>query len=368
MSSAPINEPRPDAVCLCASANASPDTGSIQSLRTQSMKRIFLFVLALACLVGIGRDVHASCSFTAGNTLISTVALPEQITVPRNVGRGTVLWDSGWVQGGTGTASILCNAYFWQKMRWSITGLQPVADMPNVYALPDLPGVGIKAGWFWGSTGAPSTWAWIGKPDSWEANTTQAYILRSFLQVQLIAIGPIKNGTQGFPSPTINVWYDNANAAQLVLTQTSVKTNALACTTSDVLVSMGGHAISELSGPSTYTRAVDFSIHLYGCPPGMDGIKYQIDPATPVISWDDSVVALDGSAPANVAATGVGVQLLNRDGTAAFPLRRPVRFDEYDTSTGGNYTIPLKARYYQTEANVVAGWANSSMTFTMIYD
>ena len=328
------------------------------------MKRIFLFVLALASLVGLGRDVHASCSFTAGSTLISTVALPAQITVPRNVGRGTVLWDSGWVQGGTGTASILCNAYFWQKMQWSIAGLQPVADMPNVYALPDLPGVGIKAGWFWGSTGAPSTWAWIGKPDSWEANTTQAYILRSFLQVQLIAIGPIKNGTQRFPSPTINVWYDNLNAAQLVLTQIDVKTNALACTTSDAFVPMGRHMTSELSGPDTYTRSVDFSIHLNGCPPGMDSIKYQIDPVTTVVNSGNSVVALDGGS----TATGVGVQLLNGDGTAAFPLRTPVTFNDYDTSTGGNYTISLKARYYQTEANVGAGKADSLMTFTMIYD
>jgi major type 1 subunit fimbrin (pilin) len=328
------------------------------------MKRILLCLIVLAGLLGLGREAHASCSFTAGNTLTSTIALPAQITVPRNVSRGTVLWDSGWVQGGSGTASILCNAWFYLKFQWNIPGLQPVSGMPNVYSLPDLPGVGIQASWFWGSSGSPGVWAWIGQPDQWTANTTQAYILRSFLSLQLVAIGPIRSGTQTFPSPTINVWYDNLNVAQLLLTQTSIRTLALSCVTPDVIVPMGKHMTSELSGPNTYTSAVDVPIRLNECPPGMDSIKYQIDPVTTVIDSGNSVVALDGTS----TATGVGVQLLNSDATAAFPLGTPATFSGYNTSTGGYYTIPLKARYYQTDATVGAGKANTLMTFTMTYD
>lgn len=328
------------------------------------VKRFVLCVAFLIGLLGLGREAQASCSFTAGGTLTSTVALPPEIVVPRNVSPGTVLWDSGWMQGGSGTASILCNAWFYLKMQWNIPGLQPVPSQANVYALPNLPGVGIRAAWFWGSTGSPGVWAWIGQPDTWTANTTQAYILRSFLSVQLVAIGPIRNGSQVFPSPTINVWYDNLNAAQLLLTQTSVKTTALACVTPDVFVPMGKHMTSELTGQDTYTASTPFSINLNNCPPGMDSIKYQVDPVTAVVDNGNSVVALDASS----TATGVGVQLLDSAGTHPFPFGSPVTFNGYDTNNGGSFIIPLRARYYQTGASVGAGKANTSMTFTMTYE
>lgn len=341
-----------------------PASVKYDSTRIGFAKRFALLLVFLFGLAGFGREAHATCSFTAGNTLISMVALPAQLVVPRNVSPGTVLWDSGWVQGGSGTASILCNTWFYMKMQWSIPGLQPISGQDNVYALPNLPGVGIRAAWFWGSTGAPTPWAWIGQPDSWTANTSQAFILRSFLSVQLVAIGPVRNGTQVFPSPTISVWYDNLNAAQLLLTQTSVKTLSLACTTPDVLVPMGKHMNSEMTGPGTYTKSTAFSLALNDCPPGMDSIQYQLDPVTTVLDSGNSVVALDGSS----TATGVGVQVLDDTGTMPLPLGSPVTFNGYDTHHGGSYTIPLKARYYQTGTSVGAGTANTSMTFTMTYE
>ncbi len=327
-------------------------------------RRFALCLVFLFGLIGLGRAAHAACSFTAGDMLTSTVALPPQLIVPRNASPGTVLWDSGWVQGGTGTAGILCNSYFYLKMQWNIPGLQPVSGMPDVYALPNLPGVGIRAAWFWGSTGNPSPWGWIGQPDTWTANTTQAYILRSFLSVQLLAIGSIRNGTQAFSNPTISIWYGGLNAAQLLLTQTSVQTLALACVTPDVVVSMGKHMNLELTGPGTSTRATGFSISLNNCPAGMDSIQYQIDPVTVVVDRGNSVVALDGSS----TASGVGVQLLDSTGTAALPLSTPITFHEYNQGTGGSYSIPLNARYYQTGTSVGAGSANTSVTFSMIYD
>lgn len=333
--------------------------GCFRFRRTLVLCLVFLFGL-----VGLGRQAYASCSFSAGNTLTSTVALPAQLVVPRNVSLGTVLWDSGWVQGGSGTASILCNAYFYMKWQWNIPGLQP-SGIANVYALPNLPGVGIRGSWYWGSTGSPEAWAYIGQPDWWTANSTQDFVLRSFLSVQLVAIGPIRNGTQTFNSPTISVWYDNINAAQLVLTQTSVKTLSLACVTPDVVVPMGKHMSSELAGRDTYSPSpTRFAIKLNDCPAGMDSIQYRVDPVTAVVNSGNSVVALDGSS----TATGVGVQLLDGTGVAVLPLGTPISFHGYDQGTGGSYEIPLYARYYQTGDRVGAGKANTSVTFTMTYD
>ena len=50
------------------------------------------------------------------------------------------------------------------------------------------------------------------------------------------------------------------------------------------------------------------------------------------------------------------------------PLSTPITFHEYNQGTGGSYRIPLNARYYQTGTSVGAGSANTSVTFSMIYD
>lgn len=96
----------------------------------------------------------------------------------------------------------------------------------------------------------------------------------------------------------------------------------------------------------------------------MNGITYQIDPTTTVLNTANSVVALDASFSS--PATGVGVQLLSDAGTP-LPLSTPQTLNGYSSATGGDYTIPLKARYYQTGAIVGPGAANTSMTFTMSY-
>jgi len=67
-------------------------------------------------------------------------------------------------------------------------------------------------------------------------------------------------------------------------------------------------------------------------------------------------------------ASGVGVQLLNSAGTAPFALSTTSfqAFAGYNKSTGGDYVIPLMARYYRT-GNLSPGTATSSMVFTMQY-
>ncbi|AIF46338.1 hypothetical protein HY57_03245 [Dyella japonica A8] len=59
------------------------------------------------------------------------------------------------------------------------------------------------------------------------------------------------------------------------------------------------------------------------------------------------------------------MQLLDGNG-AVFPLATYKMASGYDTTAGGSFTIPLKARYYRTGA-VKPGPANTSMTFTMLY-
>jgi len=135
------------------------------------------------------------------------------------------------------------------------------------------------------------------------------------------------------------------------------------CTTPDVSIPLGTFPTTGFTAIGRTTTTANFSISLNNCPAGMNSIKYRIDPTTTVLNSSQSVVALDSTS----SATGVGVQLLNSAGSAAFPLSSLQTFSGYSSSTGGSYTIPLAARYYQTSATVTPGPANTSMTVTMQY-
>ncbi|MFK2932007.1 type 1 fimbrial protein [Dyella agri] len=137
----------------------------------------------------------------------------------------------------------------------------------------------------------------------------------------------------------------------------------MACETPDVMVRLGSHLPSEMPAIGTTTQAVGFDISLNNCPAGLGRIQYRLDPTTAVLSAADSVIALDGSS----SASGVGVQLLNDDGTTAFQLGKDQTFSDYDPSSGGSYVIPLKARYYRVGGAIAGGAANTSVTVTMQY-
>lgn len=63
------------------------------------------------------------------------------------------------------------------------------------------------------------------------------------------------------------------------------------------------------------------------------------------------------------AATGVGIQLLYNNQPMALGADVAVG----NASAGGGFTVPLKARYYQTGDRITTGTANGVLSFTMIY-
>ncbi|RDK08675.1 type 1 fimbrial protein [Cupriavidus lacunae] len=134
-----------------------------------------------------------------------------------------------------------------------------------------------------------------------------------------------------------------------------------ACLTPDVTADLGTHDSKEFSGQGSAASATAFNIALNNCPSGIGSVKYQVDAVTSVLDASKSVVALTATS----TATGVGVQVLDNAGNV-LPLGQPIAFAGYNSS-GGNFTIPLKARYYQTGSRVTGGTADSAMTFTMNY-
>lgn len=183
------------------------------------------------------------------------------------------------------------------------------------------------------------------------------------LNYVFVKTGPISYGTISAASlPTVRYDFDNSLVIYIATAAGSISFSAASCQTPDVLVDLGVHRTSEFTGVGAYSASKGFNIALNNCPPGINNIRYQIDALTNVLGGNGSVVALDGAS----TVTGVGVQLL--DGSdKPFALGSTVSLAGFNGSTGGNYTIPLRARYYQTGSKVTSGTANTLMTFTMVY-
>lgn len=185
-------------------------------------------------------------------------------------------------------------------------------------------------------------------------------LIYAFVRTGTASSGAVTGGQV----PTVQYSFDPSLVVYNASAVGSVSFVAAACQTPDVMVPLGTHKSSEFSGIGSFTSSTSFNVSLNSCPGGMNSIQYRIDPSTAVLNSAQSVVALDASSP--TPATGVGVQLLDNGGSA-FPLMSWQTFSGYSPTTSGSYSIPLKARYYQTGSTVGPGNANSSMTFTMLY-
>lgn len=142
-----------------------------------------------------------------------------------------------------------------------------------------------------------------------------------------------------------------------------VEVKTTSCTTPDVEVDLGTHRSSEFGGKDTFTpSATDFVIDFVGCQSGSYSISYAIRPVATPYNRVKGVLALDGAA----GAKGVGIQLLQANGTT------PVMLDQFNTfrsygSVSGNYQLKLKARYYQTDAKINGGAVNATAILDIAY-
>lgn len=173
----------------------------------------------------------------------------------------------------------------------------------------------------------------------------------------------------------------------------SINVIAGTCKTPDVTVPMGSYSMDKyFNGSVKTTPWKPFNITLTDCPafygsytnasdspgfsvggavtPGQRGLNrfvMNISPTFGAIDALKGIIKLDGAAE---SARGIGIQLAT--GNASAPS--PVPFDltkayeaTVDSGVAGTHTIPMQARYYQTDTRVTPGTANSKAVFTINY-
>lgn len=154
-------------------------------------------------------------------------------------------------------------------------------------------------------------------------------------------------------------WIGGIYPSPVTMNSFTVTTTACSVTNSAVKVPLSNVLSTTFTGAGSTAAEKDFTIDL-DCD-ASTRVNLTLEGAQDP-SGAAGVLALTQEA-SGTTASGVGVQVLYNSAPVTFGSL----FNVATTATAGKYSIPLKARYYQTADKVKGGQANSLATFTLTY-
>ncbi|EMN0593909.1 type 1 fimbrial protein [Klebsiella aerogenes] len=377
------------------------------------------FLYATLLLLGLfPLAAQAVCHRTDDTPSQSYVAMPQQLLVSsKNYAPGEILYDSGYMSGGTTTIKNCAGTYYVGfHYAGALTTASPLQD--NVYPLTNgstATGLGIRvytinqAGPFDDERAIDNSW------QEHDAGAGSDHTLNnSAYRVQIIATGgPITSGTFNVPSPLARVDYretqsidssDGDIASTLTLSTTTVQVHAMGCTASvsSLLFDMGSVDVSSFDNQKT-VEGPEQSVGL-SCEPGTN-VTLKFSGAVASGDNDNGSVFALTDAGSDGVATGVGVKILtynpNRqsfislpigqtfgvfssdrdaaaaansgqdaDGNAISDIGSATTYND-DANRGGagaSEAIRFRADYYKTGSAVTPGTANATGTITLQYN
>lgn len=353
-------------------------------------KRVGLAMLIAAWL---GSGAHAAraeetvdCDEGTNETI--TLKMPASITVSPTMKDGTLL--SLWIQSVSNPNYYTCKFSKYDGHGISmvfrpnnlIDSGMTITSLYKKYTVwnTNLPGIGIAIGASVRSSACGNTtWdnieslvhdAGSGWHGAFCSTASRSLSTGGALIVALVKTGNVTEGTLSgvvalgalARSPDISNPPFTIGSTRKSYVLSPVKVVAPSCSTPDLTVEMGSYQQSTFKGIGSTTIAKAFNVAVYNCPSGLSRLSYTFTPVGAVADAANGVLALADDS----TASGIGLQL--KDGNnKALKYDTPYVISAYNTATGGSYTIPLKAAYYQTEAKVKPGSANTRLTITMTY-
>ncbi|MEB6377367.1 fimbrial protein [Leclercia adecarboxylata] len=237
-----------------------------------------------------------------------------------------------------------------------------------------LPGVGISVGYYEKTTAGDASFngtTWLGADlftASWSSNSNEIHASQFQPIIQFWKTGTITSGSVngllasfvawteqyrgGTTAPDIPVYAGTGSITQVAC---AITTPNLVFLLGDVPLSRFGNTVGTLPDGAQSTLNLGLN-----CDSGaninvtLSGIPYPE-------SGNSSVLALSGQGAEGVA-DGVGVQLLYNG--VPLVLNSTVALKQ---ANGGQESLPITARYYQTKTSVSTGTANASATLILTY-
>ncbi|MET3931711.1 major type 1 subunit fimbrin (pilin) [Lysobacter sp. OAE881] len=348
----------------------------------------------LLLLLALLSSTHVWASSCSGGGQTYYINLPSTLRVARDTPAGTQL--TGWYeQQFPNTYNCYLDAYSFlgsaaQEFGFSDTGRTWTSGgYTHTLYQTGVPGVALAMEFSrYVSDTLCSTWSpylgitpagggpagWSGQPPyGWtggscgNANYSMSMTTGGKARFTLVSTGPITSGTTSAGTVMQVSAYIDASlvGAPVSLAIPATVITSGSCITPDVTVDLGVRSRVGFTGIGTRVGATDFTINVNSCPAGMTSVQYRLELAPGVTAYSAStgVVNLDSTS----TAAGVGVQVTDRSNTPYNLSTMPWKSISPNYSSAGNYTIPLRAAYYQTATAVTPGDANSAIMFTMQY-
>lgn len=318
------------------------------------MKSIGWMLCAATLFVAV--DAAATCS---GQGVVTTVAMPANLTILRDTPVGTVVYDSGW--SGSASANVLCTGS--ETNNYGYASPMTSAGLAGVYQT-GVPGIGIRVAWSNTLSFKPSdiTTAMIMQ---WPRVSTQMptgsfrYTPGALYRVQFIVTGQVGSGTMALPNPTVSSVYGTIVTTSTTFTNTTIQIRQTGCTVlnGNIVVPLPAVNTREFGGVGSTAGTTAFRIQL-NCDAGVK-VAYEIDGTAAA-----SGAGVLANATGNGQAGGVGVQVLQ----GGAPIALNARSATVATTTSAQAVdIPFTARYYMTSGPMTPGAVSAVATFTMNY-
>ncbi|MGB3432138.1 fimbrial protein [Achromobacter sp.] len=322
-------------------------------------------MLALVCLALIlgayTSQSQAACTLGEGIAAnVINISLGN-IVVPPDKGQSKIspIADKRYPISHKGNGLLVCKEGGGRALAVMHKGT--VVDSTSIYRT-NIPGIGIRIGLRPGDHVGTFYF-----PEEWSLNgpgVETSIGNKGWIHVQLFKIGP-DTGNGALEAGLYASLYSQDAPGDALKVMISGRTTAIitpSCTAAPTpAVQLGKVWKNLFSSVGSTAAEQSFSIKL-NCreaKPELNAVYLRMD-AKPDASGAPGVIALS---PEANAATGVGIQILDKD-------RQPVTYGQsalVGTSKDGVYNVPFHARYYQTSNQVTAGVANGTATFTLEY-
>ncbi|SDY31777.1 Pilin (type 1 fimbria component protein) [Pseudomonas sp. NFIX28] len=319
--------------------------------------RKIIFIISLFGAVANAAENSCKYALTGGKQDIITIDIGQTMSIPRDTPNGTVLYESTPYQHGTTNKYNCSSAHSWGVKNNLGTDTTTSDTFP-------IGGTGISWQYILNGKARFGYGGFIESAGTWHfENYTTA--------LRLIKTGDIKSGVTIAAG---DVGYIKADTLFLTTIRTSqpITITAASCETPDVKVDMGEHDLDVFSKSGSYSRSINFDIKLNNCPSGIKKVTYSLTPNTTAPAWNASMGII--KLHANSTAKGIALQIIDSN-EQPVELNKTYTFSNF-SSTGGNFNIPLAARYFRTlptgnfgehDTGMSAGTANSDISFVMSY-
>ncbi|RDL14118.1 fimbrial protein [Serratia fonticola] len=326
-------------------------------------KKMLRLGLAVISIIFSQQSLAASCHFNKASKIQSLVNLPASLTVGRDTAPGTILWDSGWINGAT--SDLYCDGASFTSLGY-VSPMTLAPGYSDVYQTSNST-IGIRTSFantpFLGQR--IRTVDYPARAEAFDAGPGMKYIPSSSYRVQLVALGALQSGPVSFPSPTAQLTYTNTVTNELTLSATDINVRAASCSinNSSITIPLDTVYTSELTAIGTTLKTKAFNIGL-NCTAGTKVYIRLIGTQDPDTLYT-GVLKLSNAGTAGVA-TGVGIMIkYNNLPIAMNGIVDPTR--PVITSTGGAEILPFTAAYLQTKATATTGTANATATIDVTY-